>query len=443
MIGDWIRGPINTQYQASQQRYARYQRYMAAYQGLAYREIGSLGRSAEAKRIKHNLARPICNISAGWLAGDHVKWVVHSEDDKTRERLSRQAEDIWDRSGSDANFLQAALAGTIYGEIAGIARLSSPGKARIDFVDPCICEPVFSDSNIDDLTSLIIEYRKSNREQYREVWTKNDLTVTDGKVETVTEYSLPDIPAVWIRNQSMKGILWGISDLDGVIEALMEYEHICAKQTRIVDYYSAPTIIIEGATAKDLTKDMKSVWFLKDGAKASFLEWQGNTPAVDKDLERLRRTISEVSETPQIALGHMEMGFSHSTGIAMKVLYGPLEGKTIRKRASWGPALERLMWLALAIEGETVNVEDVDIVWQDPVPQSTQENLQNALLKQKIGVPNEQLQKEAGYDDAEMSRMKAAMDAQMAIAEPQTPAQGELGVRMPPDPSNILKGQQG
>jgi hypothetical protein len=71
---------------------------------------------------------------------------------------------------------------------------------------------------------------------------------------------------------------------------------------------------------------------------------------------------------PPVAFGRQDSGFSSISGVALRILYGPLLSKTNRKRANWSPPLEYLMWLCLQAEGHAVELEAVNAVWQDPLP---------------------------------------------------------------------------
>jgi hypothetical protein len=116
---------------------------------------------------------------------------------------------------------------------------------------------------------------------------------------------------------------------------------------------------------------LKTVWFLPPGAKTYFLEWGGNQPDVELHLARMEHDIEKKSRVPAIAYGAQPQGAL--SGVALRILYGPLLSKTQSKWASWGPSLEYLMFLTLRAEGFDVRREAVNALWEDPLPQDEME----------------------------------------------------------------------
>ncbi len=112
------------------------------------------------------------------------------------------------------------------------------------------------------------------------------------------------LPAVWIRNSAIKGLPYGISDIDPILELVEEsHDHLASKQTRIVDYYASPNVVFEGLQKPTVQaeKGIGTVFYLPAGGKGYFLEWNGNTPDVRSPT--IRNGISEISQVPAIAFG--------------------------------------------------------------------------------------------------------------------------------------------
>jgi hypothetical protein len=115
--------------------------------------------------------------------------------------------------------------------------------------------------------------------------------------------------------------------------------------------------------------------------------WPGSVPAIEEQLKRLRDDIAEVSMVPAVAYGRQDSGFSYVSGVALRILYGPLIAKTNAKRASWGVALEYLMWLCLQAEGFTdIPLEAVNIQWTDALPENEKEKHETEMLAIQTGL---------------------------------------------------------
>jgi SPP1 family phage portal protein len=356
-------------YLAHQDRLRNYERYLRSYQGYSVRGPLLSRVPSEDKRIKFNYSQPVVNLSSGWMCSQPVDWEVDGDPDATKEAYR-----IWDRSGSDRALLDASLCGSIYGDMVAIATQDDKGKPRIEFVDPSICYPTFDGSDYSILTTLDIAWQVTQEEgmeqpvTHREFYTQDSLTVYENDVE-VERRTYDAIPAVWIRNASIKGQPFGLSDLQNIVDLVEEYDHIASKQTRIIDYYASPALVFHGVQQKsDIQKDMKTAFFMSEDGKVEYLEWKGNTPDIETNLTRIRNAIAEISQVPAVAFGQSDSGLTSISGVALQILYGPLINKTRRKRSSWGPGLEYLMQQALLASGYAVDVESVNIIWPESMP---------------------------------------------------------------------------
>jgi hypothetical protein len=359
--------PIHNRRMRSERLYS-YARYLRAYQGFSVRGVLDTNVLRDWKRLKFNFVQPVVNLSAGWLAAKPLDWAVANDPAASREACA-----IWNRSGSDCALLESALLCSIYGDIVGLATQDAQGKPMIEFVDPSICDPTFDGADYSSISALEIAYEQRSSdgdvETRREMWSarRMEAYLGDRLLETI-EYDR--LPAVWIRNSSIKGLPYGISDVEPVLELVEEYDHVASKQTRILDYYSAPNVVFSGIQkgAAQAEKSVGTVFYLPSDAKAYFLEWSGHTPDVESQLTRIRNAIAEVSQVPAVAFGNVDAGLNSLSGIAIKILYGPLLNKTHRKQANWRPALERLMWLCLRAAGHEVEQAAVSVHFPNATP---------------------------------------------------------------------------
>lgn len=427
-------------------RRAHYYRMLQAYNGYQTRQVDNATRPTY-KKVKFNFCRPIVNISAAWVAGKPVSWRVEppggSQD--RYDELSQAASDVWDRSGSEDVLLKAVMGGCIFGDMVGVVRSKSGSKDYyMQFMDPSICEPLFDPHDCHRLVGMTVRYEievNGKGVDYVEVWSNEGVDVFIDKVAQPTmgeDFSALKDTGIrafhWIKNESIPGQSFGASDISEVLESTMEYDHLASGMSRVVDYYSRPRIVIKGVAKKDLDMAPNAVWFLPANAEAKFLIWDKPAPAFDKILDRIREAISEISEVPAIAFGQVDSGFSGASGVSMKVLYGPLELKTRRKKANWGPVLEELMAACLVLNGTKVDLQDVDVMFQTMLPSSDLEEVQTLTYKAEMGVSNKQLQRELGYDAATIKTMEKEVEEQVdadlektAKAFSSTPVSGNRG----------------
>lgn len=351
------------------ERFQLYAKYLRAYQGFSVRGNLSVATIAQWKRVKFNFNKPVVNLSAGFMAGKPISWEVEGD-----EQATEAAKAIWNRSGSDGLLLEAAKAASIYGEIVMMATQDEDKKSIIEFISPDICTPLFDGGDYSRLIGLEIAYYTTDdlgqRVLRREMYDLGGVEVYLGdNLQERRNYT--EMPCVWLRNQCVKGLPFGISDLADVIDLTEEYEHLATKQTEIIDYYAAPTIIFKAnkGNSDTITKVTKTVLYVGENGDAHYLEWGGNVPAVELHLDRIRETIAEVSQVPAVAFGKTDAGLTQISGVALQILYGPIISKTNDKRANWTPGMERVMALALQAEGFSgVTMDQVNVLWSDSLP---------------------------------------------------------------------------
>lgn len=421
-------------------RWANYSKFFECYHGRIYRGgtdgTYSYVNQSQMKRLVFNFAVPICNTGAAWLAGPDVSFsvVTQGQEGESEDAIEARMEKdrmygaklsaIWDRSGSCNEFMDAALSCCIYGDV-GITVRRQNSEAYIVFHEPGICDPYFSPHDSRVLDGMTIAYPVEERGEtvpYVEEWTRGVVTTTVGENEPdvmVLKWAGDECPALWVRNEAVKGREFGVSDIDAPFQAICEYDHIAGKQTRIIDYYSAPAIVVKGGVDPDGTieKNVRTVWTVAEGGDVKFLEWSGTAPGVPEHLELIRRGISEMTEIPEVAFGKVDQGFTHASGVSMKVLYGPLENKIRRKRAQWGPALERAMWLALRAEGVMdVPLSAIKINWGECAPHSESEFLTDLETKMRLGLSSRTALREMQYTEDEIKMIESERDSEQEKA---------------------------
>jgi len=125
--------------------------------------------------------------------------------------------------------------------------------------------------------------------------------------------------------------VWGRSDLDGLIEINRELNERMSDQADVIRYHADPPVIFRGVTEHtDLAVGPGTVWDLPLDSDVKLLEWQGQPVAVQEHVERVMRTLFEISETPRSAFGDSGRLLS---GVALEMELRPIIQKTLRRRA--------------------------------------------------------------------------------------------------------------
>ncbi len=118
----------------------------------------------------------------------------------------------------------------------------------------------------------------------------------------------------------------------------------------------------------------------------------------------LRLEIARVSRTP---LHYMMPPEVAPSGEALKVLEDPLVKKVIDRQGSFGDVWSDAVVLALRMNGQAEESDQVSVKWANPAPKSGLEDAQTQQIKQVIGVSRRQILYEMGYNETVINEMEA------------------------------------
>lgn len=149
----------------------------------------------------------------------------------------------------------------------------------------------------------------------------------------------------------------------------------------------------------------------------------------------LRSDMDEQSAIPAVVLGRMhDLPKGQISGVTMELMFMPATQKTEKKRCLYGKTILDVSKALLILNNLSADIE-VSLQWQSPLPDDDLASVQAALAKQQLGVSNQTLIRELGYDADEESDKNDAENAQamtnfsrgtgMPPAQPAVPGQEE------------------
>ena len=153
---------------------------------------------------------------------------------------------------------------------------------------------------------------------------------------------------VHIPNVPVSGSPWGLADAHDIITINRSYNEISTDVADIVNYHASPVTVIVGAKASNLEKGAKKVWggLPKD---AQVFNLEGGAQGIDgalKYLELLKRSMHEIMNVPETALGQVQP-ISNTSGVALSIQYQPLMNRWSQKIAQYGKGLEKINELVI------------------------------------------------------------------------------------------------
>lgn len=202
----------------------------------------------------------------------------------------------------------------------------------------------------------------------------------------------------------------GISELEDVIPLQDGLNYSVWQQMIGAEYVSLPQRWATGVepmidpftgqTVDAFTPGVDRLWQVANEASAFGQFPDANLSQFIELQDSWDQKISRVSRVPVHWLG---MQGDFPSGEALKTAESPFVAKLRDRQLAFGDAWERAMRLALTITGVAETSAAVTPVWASPEPRSELEGLQNAQLQQNVGIPQEQIWRELGYTEDQIS----------------------------------------
>lgn len=239
-------------------------------------------------------------------------------------------------------------------------------------------------------------------------WAEVSDTWSDPDLLTWQEDSRTDWPYDWspvlhVKNLSSPNEVYGDSDLDmTVLEANDRINFLFSNWVRILKHHAHPKIYLQGnrGAAAELVKlGPKAIWDIPDPqAKVGQL-----APAIDgsqtvQAIDEIEEEMQERTQTPALAIGMLPQGRDVDlSGVALRMKMMPLTLKTKRKRATYGAWIVEICRRLLEMGNFPADVK-VKVVWPEILPIDPVSQRQVALMDAQLGVPEEVLQEQLGYN---------------------------------------------
>jgi len=388
VVGD--AGIYNELYrETAMQRINRYKRFARMYEGKQYENEWEDG---ERKPI-FNFCQVISDKSVDFFA--EKGFTVGS--DAGNEDLAAAVDYIWHVNEKDSLLRKIGICDSVMGDSFVYLTFESKDekgndlprnqwKMRMFEIDPFFCFPVFDDINLHEMKACMfqIPIAKDGKGavSYRTLYitpTKWQ-EVIDGVVGPEQPNPFGCVNVVHFPNYDDPLKIWGQSDLESICSLNEEYNIIANSVRKIIKYHAEPTTIIYGARASKLEKGAKKVWSgLPIGSKVENLAFTADLRATYEYLKLIEDNIHKISGIPSV-LFQTDRAVSHTSAIAMKMLYQPILEKTARKQQSFTSSFRRmtkLIFRGFDIVGfdyrgltgaKEIRTTDLFPVFPDPLP---------------------------------------------------------------------------
>ncbi len=369
-----------------------------------------------------------------FLLGAPVSVISTASDESLRTRIEEALDAIFEASGGVALLQDMALLAAIYGHVGLLLRTGDLHRAiesgvasarasidelapflRIELVPAPRVIPLPDPTDYRRMLGVIITHRRRDEsaerdEQIVEIITpaQRQLYIDEQLVES-ERLRHTSLPYIHIQNISQPLRFAGLSEVEALIPLQDELNTRLSDRANRVTMQSFRMYLARGVDTMREAPSLRiapgQLW-TTDNPDAGVDAFGGDVaaPGEDNHIEQVRQAMDKTSSVTPIAAGVLggKVGQLSSEN-ALRIAMMGLISKTARKRLTFGSALAQLAALILETLDFTGALptqrrdRDVRVEWPETLPQRELERVQAAEIKERLGVPAEQLRAELGY----------------------------------------------
>lgn len=399
------------------------------------------------------------NAMVDFLFGKGVDIVSRAEDKNRRNEIDKIIKQIFNSNGGVRFFQDMAVLGAVYGFVDCIVR---PGQKIADYsqnfsshsssffpasfeqamelVSDCGLELIEAQRALPILDER--DFRKINFyvqhfiEQKNEVGAEGNflrrLIAPQGSVAArraiaVTEVTSANwwqryedkqlaaegpniagvVPVVHIQNVAQPLYYEGISDVESLIPLQDELNTRLSDRASRITFQAFKMYLAKGIEGVENRAVSPGRMWCTDNPQASIEQFGGDSisPSEDAHIAEIREALDKCSGVTPVAAGVLKDKIGNLTsGVALRMTLMGMLAKTERKHYAYGQGLKEIAAMVMqlldttGIYPNTKEERIFDVIFPSPLPENMLEKLNEAKLKQELGVPQEQVLRELGYE---------------------------------------------
>ncbi len=229
----------------------------------------------------------------------------------------------------------------------------------------------------------------------------------------------PFAPIFTCQNLPNPNEVWGKPDLTpDLIEQNRVLNFVQSNTSRIIKYHAHPKTFVVGVSASQISVAVDETLCLPSPqSDLRSLELHGNLDASRNFAGDIRSDMDEQSRVPAVALGRLvDLPKGNISGVALALLFQPLIEKTQQKQRLYGNLIREVSRAVLVLSGlmDIMTMDEVktELHWQNLLPVDDLAAAQTATLLKQLGVSQDTLLQELGYDpDAEGEKRESEQAA--------------------------------
>lgn len=367
-------------------RITKYHLYWKFYKGLHYSQ-------ANDAFITLNYVRAFIDKINQFLLGDDAfsfkvqGYYTDAIPDEVDDTVGKLVMGVWRKNKHKQLAQELLQMGSICGDAwMGVFYKEGFG-IELKLFDSRKCIPTFKDGDTDILESfkvintldtegeyriMVYEYTTSHVNTWKQVTTNSkNLKEQDKKDYKSVAHGLGKVPVVHFKNKPTSGGYYAASDAEDILKLNKVYNELHQEIKGIIDYHSAPTTVVTGATVKNMSRGLGKVWSgLPPEANVFNLGLDVDLSASMEFLDRLKTAMHELSDIPEGVLGKIQ-SISGTSAAALKLTYQPIYQRAALKALSYGESVKDVNdiimdYFPILKEGGKLNDTELELLGNVP-----------------------------------------------------------------------------
>ena len=215
------------------------------------------------------------------------------------------------------------------------------------------------------------------------------------------------VPVVHIQNIAQPYFYEGISDAEQLIGLQDELNARLSDRASRITMQAFKMYLakgIEGMADKPVSPGR--MW-CTDNQQASIEEFGGDRscPSENLHITEIRDAMDKISGVTPVVAGVLKNKLGNLTsGVALKMTFMGMLTRNARKQYTYGRGLGQIAQMILdildraGVFATTLQERQIEVRFPNPLPEDMTERLQEALLKKNLGLPQQKILEELGYD---------------------------------------------
>lgn len=398
---------------ADAKRHQRIHRAWAMYRGDQPKPL-RVEEGEPDDNVRLNLAGLVVDTGVDALFGQDIRIEV-MDGDQVHEEATAHAQAVISANRDMLLWQATATNGAVAGHAAiriHPAPETMPGALpRLLVVDPEMLRVQWAPDDVGLVEAYILTWTERDDtgkevakrqviERDGAAWVVRDQTNTGRAwvTDDETPWGYTWAPIADTQNLPEPNAYYGRPDLtEDVLGTQLALNRVMSNASRVQRIHGHPKVVAKGVGDGDLDVGPDEAIVLPDPDSDIFLLEPRATVADHLELFRtVKAALHEIARVPEITAGRLD-GVGQLSGLALKILYGPLVRKTEVKRRLYGALVEQVAVRVCELAGMGPGLR-AEIRWPEIIPSDPLPEAQAAEALQRAGVSQATTLAEMGYD---------------------------------------------